>query len=606
MTHTASMMQMMVDMQGKMCQLKDQVHRMKRTHDVHSKQSSKDILELRKKVLTLDYVNYTHMNSRFDDMEEKAELIQKNVQQLKRKCDTRFYDMDKKSELIQKNVQQLKKKCESMDESICRQFDDTVDKLDYHEVLLKNQKWEYLASQPSEEYWDGVDDDDECEAAANFLHQIREHTEEMKYGTGENEGTIIIDSTTNLTYNHEFLPHWEEFADALGQHHHCLRYLSEDEENLPSTLRLAEMELPDTVLDLLSEALESTHFHILFLARNNFGQRGIEFALVYLERNYIMKELILEGNHIDSMMDVEHLCRIIKQHPSINTLALPECRGADVDGYEMLQTVMSAGKSKLKVVDLARNNISTGGDTFISDFLRDNPMMEKLNLHGNQLDDNDAIAIAGALKHNTNLRFLEVRNNNLSRKGWAALRKAEFDDTSLNSAADSNHTCAIVYPLIGGEVEGIDTTEMNGNPEFILPSNHEPQSKFDPMYVRQKKIYSVLSYRNRTGFNVGHFDDVPVELLPDMLSSIQRYSEYHISDPDVRQGLYDVNPLSLVFEMLSRWDKSISAFESISLLQQTDKSQNWMCCGVRLPAMKKQCDKCYGWRAGWRTWDCTK
>ena len=183
-------------------------------------------------------------------------------------------------------------------------------------------------------------------------------------------------------------------------------------------------------------------------------------------------------------------------------------------------------------------------------------MLRTLTLRGNQLDDNDAIAIAGALKQNTILQTLDLGNNNLTKRGWAALRKAEFDDTSLNSAADSNHTCAIDYPLGGDGIQGLDTSEMNGDPSSELT--------LSPSFVRRKKIYSVLSSRNRRCSNVGHFDDVPVECLPNMLSTIQQYSEYHIGDSDISQGVHDVNPLSLVYEICRYWDKSLAVYELLS------------------------------------------
>ena len=112
-----------------------------------------------------------------------------------------------------------------------------------------------------------------------------------------------------------------------------------------------------------------------------------------------------------------------------------------------------------------------------------NSVLETLQLYRNQLDDNDAIAIAGALKYNTSLRDLQLTSNNISKIGWAALRKAEFDDTSLNSAADSNHTCAIWYPPEDEEIQWLDTSEMNGDRDTV---------PFDAKYVRQKKIFSFI------------------------------------------------------------------------------------------------------------------
>ena len=424
-------------------------------------------------------------------------------------------------------------------------FDDVDNKQKYHEILLRNQQWKYSAPHLSDEYWDDLDEDEAAATAADsFLTQIKQRTEEMRYGTGD--GKVLINAPLFI-YNEEFLPHWKEFANALAQHQYCLKCLPKDTE---TKLVLCDMDLPDTVLDLLSKAFESTHFTRFALRDNNIGQSGIDFALKYLKSNQIMEQFALVENPINNMEQIRQLCQIVKEHPSIEVLSLDSCRGEEIDGHEMLQLIMSAGKSKLKSLMLSNNDIATGGDTFISDFLADNPILVWLKLDGNQLDDNDAVAIAGALKKNTNLRDLHLTDNNITKAGWVALRKAEFDDTSLNSASDCNHTCCIKYPSGDDEIQGLDTSEMNGdtNSGFC----------FAPMYVRQKKIYSVLSSRNRECSNVGHFDDVPVELLPDILCSIERYSEYHIHDHAPPQGADDVKPISLMFEILQRWDKSSS------------------------------------------------
>lgn len=369
------------------------------------------------------------------------------------------------------------------------------------------------------------------------------------------DGDIIIGAIigAELPYNEEFQPHWKEFANALEQHQFCLKCLPKDSD---TKLDLHDLELPDSVLELLSKSLESTHFNRFVLGSNALGQSGIEFALNYLKSNRIIKEFGLYDNTIDNMEQIKQLCQTVEEHPSIELLAFDGCKGADVDGYEMLQMIMNTGKNKLDVINLSRNNISMGGGTFISDFLANNPMLKLLDLSGNRLGDNDAIAIAISLKRNTKLRSLDLRNNNLKRTGWAALRKAEFDDTSLNSAADSNHTCAIGYPSGDDEIQGLDTSEMNGNPDA--------EFTFFPMYVRQKKLYSILSSRNRECSNVGHFDDVPVELLPNMLSTIQQYSEYRTGDSYISEGLNDVNPLSLVYEVCRYWDKSLAVYELLS------------------------------------------
>ena len=168
--------------------------------------------------------------------------------------------------------------------------------------------------------------------------------------------------------------------------------------------------------------------------------------------------------------------------------------------------------------------------------------------------------IASALNYNTKLRSLIISGNDTTRVGWEALSKVVFDKTSLNSAADSNHTCTIDFP-------------SHHKYDNVREINSEESSKhyYIPADVRQKKIYLILSQRNRTLTNVEHFgDDMPVELLPDTLTSIQKYFNYHIpkTDEDKEytppQDNSDVKPLSIMFEILQRWDKSLAVFEALS------------------------------------------
>ena len=236
---------------------------------------------------------------------------------------------------------------------------------------------------------------------------------------------------------------------------------------------------------------------------------------------------------------------IIEDHPSIDNIELIGCCSANTNGYDMLRSIIDAGASKLVAIDLSSNFISTGGSTFIADFLANNPMLQTLILWGNEFNDTDAISIANALNSNTNLFSLDLRRNAITEAGWGVLRKTEFDPSSLNSAADSNHTCSI---------EEIAEYNTWSDDEYFKA-------------VRQKKIYHVLSSRNKENTNVQYFDDdMPVEILPDMLRSIQQYSEYHIGQEDEEvpeRGEEDSTSLSIVFEVMRRWEKVFSVYECL-------------------------------------------
>lgn len=392
--------------------------------------------------------------------------------------------------------------------------------------------------------------DDQEEEANAFLDLIEKNTSAMRRGASLTEGMIRVDA--ELPYHKSLLPHWKEFASAIEQHQHAIKCLPKGEK---SRISLVRMDLPDVVTDSLSKALHSTHFHQFFFLRNNLGSSGINFALKYAESNPILEQFFLDFNRIDSKNDFDRLCKIIECHPAIDMIGLAGCRG-DLVGYDMLQSILTAGVSKLKYINLSSNDISTKGGVFLSDFLANNPILGRLNVQHNKLDDNDAMMLASALSKNTNMRDLELTGNLLTDAGWALLLKAIFDNTSLNSASDSNHICRIDYPEYEAEIDGfLFDNRMNG----AIDSGND----FSAAPARQKKIYSILSFRNSKGSNVQHFDDVPVEFLPDMLGSIQQYSKYHLEDTAPIQGNNDVKPLSLVYEIMRRWDKSLSVYESL-------------------------------------------
>ena len=470
-------------------------------------------------------------------------------------------------------ITQLRQKCDDMHTKLNENADSANHKLKYHDMLLQNQKWKYSARHPSDDYWNSVQDSGLDYEANAFVTEIKKCTEKMRYCTGDDHIDFSI-ATDHLPYNNELLPHWREFATALEQYQYHLeqkdpKLFSIEQNGYTSSLSrlcLGEMELPEEVLNLLSKALKSTHFQHVVFSNNKFSQKGIDFALDCLESNHKCKHFELHDDPC-SMKDIERCSEIVKDHPSIERLTLYECKGDDVQGYEMLKLIMTAGRKKLKHVDLSSNNINTRGGAFIPIFLAGNHMLKSLAIKENHLDDDDVAAIAAALAYNTKMETLELGDNdNITSRGWKTLSKAVFDKTSLNAAADSNHTCQIDFPLHDDTYEQI--REMNGSTSYHM-------RRFVPTKVRQKKIYSILSKRNRTMSNVDHFDDdKPVELLPDMLHSIQKCADYHVLETDTDtdedkkysppQDNSDVKPLSIMFEILQRWDKSLAVFEALS------------------------------------------
>jgi len=464
-------------------------------------------------------------------------------------------DMKEEVKQMRSEMKNLSEKSDMLENANSRWFGEVDSRLKYHEVMLKNQKWEYSAPPPSSRYWRSVGHTEHDESyagleATDFLDQIKTNTCNMRYGKWP-EGRHIISMSADVAYDAAFLPHWKEFADALMEHHHIIKWVAE-KNAYGSSLYLADVELPREVTNLLSSALCLTHFQTLILKNNDFGRNGIEFALNCIEDNPILKKFVLGHNQIDEGEDFDRLCEIVKHHQSIETVHLVACKGDELNGFDMLHSIIIAGSNKLKDIDLSENDISTGGSTLISYFLGTNPILHTLALRGNELNDNDAKSIASALKRNTKLTCLDLNENPMiTRVGWEALHKIEFDDTSLNSAADSNHTCDIVYP------------------EELQLRNINQKNYDDWKAVRSQKIFNVLSSRNKNCSNVQHLGDVPLEIMPEMLNSIQKYSEYHFTScveewAPTQDTDNDVRALSVLYEIMRKWDKALSVYESLS------------------------------------------
>ena len=178
-------------------------------------------------------------------------------------------------------------------------LDVVVNKLRYHDVLLKNQKWEYPVIIPD------IRGD-------RFLSLIKARTCEMRYGKGD--GSIDICDPTSCDYDVAFLPHWKEFASALEEYKYALKCLPKETESI---LELWDVELPKAVLDILANALESTHFKSLQLGSNYFGRDGIQFALDYMRNNPVLEDFVINNNVIGEECDLNRLCEIIEDHPAM-------------------------------------------------------------------------------------------------------------------------------------------------------------------------------------------------------------------------------------------------------------------------------------------------
>ncbi|KAL9186473.1 hypothetical protein ACHAXT_005711 [Thalassiosira profunda] len=404
-------------------------------------------------------------------------------------------------------------------------------------LLKENLAWEYSAAVPDDGYWEsqGLQGERAVEQTAfagYFCTLVRHYTCQMRKGKAPQapewrpgasgpgpENYIDLRAGPSLLWDDVFLPHWNELASALKVYH-CLV----GESDVLLALAISSMQLSKEALDVLGEGLSQFRSigELIFYRNTNFAQVGnaafqerpsdiLSFALDVAKFSPRLTTITFAQNEIQNNAHLESLCDVVRDHPSLQQVRIPGCCGEGIDGLRILQRLIAAGGNKLREIVFSVNNVSTGGNTFLSDFLANNPPLKRLELGCNKLDENDARLIAASLKSNTNLSYLGLNGNKGASKGGGreALMRAIFDDTSLNTVIDCNHTCQISLfhgysHLYNGPAIGFGPYEAASN--------------------RRRKISYILKMRNKEQSNVRHFesDGVTLKDIPHVLRGVQR------------------------------------------------------------------------------------
>ncbi|KAK1739037.1 leucine-rich repeat protein [Skeletonema marinoi] len=300
-------------------------------------------------------------------------------------------------------------------------------------------------------------------------------------------------------------------------------------DDCESAFMFGIVQLNHEAMLLIKEALICKPFQKLAFTKNDNGDGApegicVDAILDIVESNKHLRKLDIERNRI-GREHIERLCSAVRTHALVE-LDLSGCFEPGI-GDAMLASLLTIDGLKLEKLDMCLNNITSGVSTLLSDFLATNPRLKELHLEHNNLNDSDAALIANALRSNTTLGSFQLYGNSFTDVGAESLRLALFDESSLNSVADSNHVCNI--RLIG---------------TLALRWNNSSQ---DMGQKRGKKIYRLLSDRNETMSNVQHFGDIDVKLLPNMLDAVQKYSNDGGNDC--------VKAASIVYEMMRFWDQ---------------------------------------------------
>lgn len=128
--------------------------------------------------------------------------------------------------------------------------------------------------------------------------------------------------------------------------------------------------------------------------------------------------LWLENNYLHPH-SAEDLARLIRVSPSLRHLHLAH----NALSNEGARAVADACFSQVQVCNLADNEIGPAGARNLAEQLKDPTCtIQTLVLDGNRLRDEGAMEFVDALRHNTSLKSLDLRYNDITQRGLQALR----------------------------------------------------------------------------------------------------------------------------------------------------------------------------------------
>eukprot|EP00984_Skeletonema_dohrnii_P029094 scaffold19434_cov121-Skeletonema_dohrnii-CCMP3373.AAC.10 len=494
-------------------------------------------------------------------MEEKLATVESRCETLEAHCSSLENLLESTSHSTKEHIDEkynslylrLEQKCSSLENRLGTKVDSVHEKVErslkfheYNEMLIKNQSWEYSAAVYSEdELIDSGYTEDEAEFIAEKAQDLKFITTKMR--TGEfpyeryrNEKGVhidmynVVDPQDRGAVKNMMLPHWKEFAEALKHFTPAINLLSDEYESY-FHFDNVNVQLNHNAMLWIKEALIGKPFQKLGFVSNDNGEddpagMSVDAILDIVESSKHLRELEIRRNRI-GRDHIERLCSAVCTHPALVELDVFNCCEPGI-GDAMLASLLTSDDLKLEKLFMSDNYITSAVSTLLSDFLATNPRLIELSLEENNLNDSDVALIANALRSNTTLEYLRIDSNSITHTGAESLSLALCDGSSLNSAADSNHTCTV---YLG----------WNAVDDYNL---HE-QGHIN----RGWKIYSILSTRNEMMSNVQHFSDIDVKILPNIVEAVQKY-ETNVYDSKVK-------PLSIVYEIMRKWDKALTCWK---------------------------------------------
>ena len=183
-----------------------------------------------------------------------------------------------------------------------------------------------------------------------------------------------------------------------------------------------------------------SNLHSLDLSNNLIGVDGANTLANGLANNTKLRELYLRNNNRLGNAGCETIATLLRDpNSNINQIDLGD-NDIDYEGAIALANGL-ANNTKLRELYLRNNRIGNVGCETIATLLRDpNSNINHIDLAGNSINNEGAIALANGLTNNTKLKKLYLAGNPIDRSSVDIFKKLLCNKSSIRDTYSSNHT----------------------------------------------------------------------------------------------------------------------------------------------------------------------
>ena len=216
-----------------------------------------------------------------------------------------------------------------------------------------------------------------------------------------------------------------------------------------------------------------------------FGVDGVRNMVPFLENSPNLSSIDFCGNRNFNSECFEVLVQVL-QKTRVRTLNFENCIITDISA------LVTYKLSSLQKLNFDGTKIGREGCVSLSSILKcAASTLKYLNLNNNDIGNEGAEILAASLKHNTKLRTLNLRQNNITMDGYIALLKLLNDISSIENTYKSNHTLIALKLVYHNTKSGVI-----GLIDSLIDINNRNQTSRHAA-GRAKVIHYQLNSRNR-------------------------------------------------------------------------------------------------------------